>query len=352
MQTKHYKLGAYRRVADNLYRYSTSKKYYAVFKLHGKTKWLSLETTDQELAKRKLREEIEKYRKTDPKANTMTLAALLGLYEQSIAGLAEHTKATRKSILKIFKETWSFGLEIEVRSVTKGQLQIWLSKHRERLKNSSYNEYIRFVRHLFAVAVDNKVIAESPIAQIKLVRAEKPIRPTPTWEDLHAIVAEVRKQKFNADASDSGDLIEFMGKAGIGTAECANLLGQHVDFDKGRIILYRKKTDTGYTIPMFPQVRPLLERFRENGKIESGKPVFGIKDPKKALDAACKRLLMQHFEPRSLRRCFITRAIELGVDFKTIASWQGHRDGGVLIAKTYSHLRNEHSDNMAKKLVA
>ena len=51
------------------------------------------------------------------------------------------------------------------------------------------------------------------------------------------------------------------------------------------------------------------------------------------------------------RRCFITRAIEKGVDFKTIASWQGHRDGGVLIAKTYSHLRNEHSDNMAKKLV-
>jgi hypothetical protein len=46
----------------------------------------------------------------------------------------------------------------------------------------------------------------------------------------------------------------------------------------------------------------------------------------------------------------ITRAIELGVDFKTIAAWQGHRDGGVLIAKTYSHLRNEHSDAMALKL--
>ena len=74
-------------------------------------------------------------------------------------------------------------------------------------------------------------------------------------------------------------------------------------------------------------------------------------NPKKALDAACKRLNLPHFSPRSLRRCFITRAIEKGVDFKTIASWQGHRDGGVLIAKTYSHLRNENSDNMAKTLV-
>jgi integrase len=187
---------------------------------------------------------------------------------------------------------------------------------------------------------------------VKLVRVEKPIRPTPTWDELHAIVAEVRNQKFSADASDSSELIEFMGKAGVGTAECANLLGHHVYFHKGRITLYRQKTDTGYTIPLFPQVRPLLDRFRENGKIEPGKPVFRVKDPKKALDAACKRLSIQHFEPRSLRRCFITRAIELGVDFKTIASWQGHRDGGVLIAKTYSHLRNEHSDNMAKRLTA
>jgi hypothetical protein len=61
------------------------------------------------------------------------------------------------------------------------------------------------------------------------------------------------------------------------------------------------------------------------------------------------------FEPEptemNIRRCFITRAIELGVDFKTIASWQRHRDGGVLIAKVYSHLRDEHSDAMAKKMV-
>src|SRR5258706_15871184 len=44
-------------------------------------------------------------------------------------------------------------------------------------------------------------------------------------------------------------------------------------------------------------------------------------------------------------------AIELGIDFKTLSAWQGHRDGGGLMAKTYSHLRNEHSENIAKKLV-
>jgi hypothetical protein len=44
---------------------------------------------------------------------------------------------------------------------------------------------------------------------------------------------------------------------------------------------------------------------------------------------------------------FITRAIELGVDVKVIAEWQGHRDGGKLILDTYSHVNRAHSQRMA-----
>jgi hypothetical protein len=44
---------------------------------------------------------------------------------------------------------------------------------------------------------------------------------------------------------------------------------------------------------------------------------------------------------------FITRAIELGVDIKVIAQWQGHKDGGALLLKTYSHVRPVHSQRMA-----
>jgi len=352
VQQQHYKLGRHVRVADHLYRYSATKKYYAVFKCNGKTKWVPLNTTDRELAGRKLKEEIAKYKKTDPKASTMTLEALLTLYEQSIHGLAEHTQETRKSILAAFKKTWTHGLDMQVRAVTKGQIRIWLSEQQARLKNSSYNEYIRFVRHLFAIALDHKVIGDSPAADFKQVKVDNPIRPTPTWEQFLAIVEDIRKQKFNADATDSADLVEFMGRAGVGTAECANMLGEHVDLAGDRITLYRKKTDFGYAIPIFPQLKPLIDRFKAEGKINVGQPVFRTRDSKKALNAACKRLKFPHFSSRALRRCFITRAIEPGVDFKTISAWQGHQDGGVLIAKTYSHLRNEHSDNMAKKLVA
>ena len=55
------------RVADHLYRYSATKEYDAVFKCNGKTKWVLLNTTDREIASRKPKEEIVKYKRTDPR---------------------------------------------------------------------------------------------------------------------------------------------------------------------------------------------------------------------------------------------------------------------------------------------
>jgi len=104
---QYYRLGKYHRVADHLYRYAATKKYYAVFKSNGKTKWIPLNTADRQVAGRKVKDEVAKYKKTDPKASTMTLEALVALYEQSIQGLAKHTQETRKSILSAFKKTWS-----------------------------------------------------------------------------------------------------------------------------------------------------------------------------------------------------------------------------------------------------
>ena len=72
-----------------------------------------------------------------------------------------------------------------------------------------------------------------------------------------------------------------------------------------------------------------------------------FRDAKKALAGACRRLGYPPFSQRSLRRMFITRAIERGVDVKVIAEWQGHRDGGKLILDTYSHVNRAHSQRMA-----
>jgi integrase len=132
----------------------------------------------------------------------------------------------------------------------------------------------------------------------------------------------------------------------LGQAEASSLTRADVDFEAERIITFRHKTSQGFAIPIFPQLRPLLERLCE-GKSSQHK-IFKIANAKHALTNACKRLGFPPFNQRSLRRMFITRAIERGVDVKVIAEWQGHRDGGKLILDTYSHVRPEHSKRMAQ----
>jgi len=50
------------------------------------------------------------------------------------------------------------------------------------------------------------------------------------------------------------------------------------------------------------------------------------------------------------RHYFISHAVMAGADFKTIAYWVSHRDGGVLIGRKYSHLAPGHSKATAQKL--
>ena len=65
---------------------------------------------------------------------------------------------------------------------------------------------------------------------------------------------------------------------------------------------------------------------------------------------ACKRAGLKQFSVHSLRHFFASNAIENGINFKVISDWLGHSDGGILVAKTYGHLRAEYSTAMAEKM--
>jgi hypothetical protein len=78
----------------------------------------------------------------------MTLEELLRLYDEARGRYAPKTAATRRSILKIYKETWAHGLDLPLKSVSPGQIELWLAARRANFKNPTYNEYARltFVR--------------------------------------------------------------------------------------------------------------------------------------------------------------------------------------------------------------
>jgi integrase len=333
---------AFRKVGPCLYRYRNGT-YYARFKSGGKEIRCSLETTDRKMAERNLAKKKDDQSQIDRSQGKLTLAELCDRYLKTVQHQKPKTIERKTFIVRRIKTDWPTGKLTQVGKIRPSDVDLWLSRY--RFGSASRNLHISCVKDLFKSAVRDRIITASPAAHQRSAKREKPIRLTPTYEQFKAIIADVRAQVFNADPYDSADFLEFLGLAGLGQAEAASLTPADVDFAAGHIITYRHKTSTGFAIPIFPQVHPLLERLCE-AKAHDAR-VFKISDAKKALAGACRRLGYPPFSQRSLRRMFITRAIERGVDVKVIAQWQGHRDGGKLILDTYSHVNPVHSRRMA-----
>src|SRR2546428_9717398 len=75
----HSRTGEFRNVGEHLYRYSSNRVYYARFRNNGKLIHRSLRTTDREMAKRCLEEEITKAGKVDAKLSQITMEEILRL---------------------------------------------------------------------------------------------------------------------------------------------------------------------------------------------------------------------------------------------------------------------------------
>jgi integrase len=337
-----------RRVATGLYRSVTSGIYFAHVRIHGKLFRESLHTSDRKTAQRKLADLRRAKSRIDPAAGRVTLAEICSRYEGTLGHLSKSSIKAKRGILRRLKTEWPQGTAQSITSIKTSDCETWLGRQAKRVGRSHYNACLQVLREVLTLAVRDRIIADNPIGHLTYLKREQPIRQTPSWEEFRAIVDDIREQPFNADAQDSADFVEFIGLAGLGQAETAALTWGDIDFEKAHLTTFRHKTRTGFTVPLFPQLRPFLDRLNGAGTHSPSERVFAIKDAKKAIAGACERLGLPRYTHRSFRRMLITRAIENGVDIKVIAQWQGHKDGGKLILDTYSHVNPVHSQRMAQ----
>jgi integrase len=304
-----------------------------------------LETTDRKLAERNLAEKKKKQSQIDPAKSKMTLAELCDIYLRTVQHQKPKTVERKTYIVKRIKDEWPGGSRCQVSKIKPTDINLWLARY--KFGPVSRNLHLACIKDILAMAVGDGIVAASPAVNLKKVKTDKPIRKTPTFEQFQQIVEGIRSQQFNGhDADESADFVEFIGLAGLGQAEASALTFADIDWKREHITTFRHKTKAGFAIPLYPQLRPLLERRHAQRRPDVDR-VFKINNAKKAIAAACKRLKLPAYSHRSFRRMFITRAIEKGVDVKVIAEWQGHKDGGKLILDTYSHVNRVHSQRMA-----
>ena len=203
------------------------------------------------------------------------------------------------------------------------------SKGQRRLKGQTINESIcRTLHEAFELALEEGMLARNPMTLVKREKQEPINRSQHKWADAERILEDVK-----ARAHESYLELKFMLFMGVGQAEAEDLGGGSVDWEKEKITFIRRKTGKEYYVPIFPWANDFV-RTEIQPRLKRGQPVFDWRNPRKALETACRKLEVESVDIRSLRRTLIIHLLENKMPPRLIAKWQGHKDA-TLIYKTY-----------------
>lgn len=252
----------------------------------------------------------------------------------------------RSQILDSLRETLP---RRNVSQWTAKDMRDWWSSHAvKRYSAQRQNNILGTVRKMMDMAIEAGVRVSDPTAGIKRLPVRyAPVSP-PSREGFGRIVQEIRSQR-KAASEETANMVEFLAYSGMRISEARAVTWEDVHADHILVTGGEQGTKNHEVrrVPIIQPMEALLARMRYEGA--SG-PVWTIKQPRHALENACKRLGLPHVRIHDLRHLFATTCIESGVDIPTISRWLGHKDGGVLALKTYGHLRDEHSMREAAKV--
>jgi integrase len=221
-------------------------------------------------------------------------------------------------------------------------------RFRKVASSTRYNNTLAGLGHVFDVAVEAGIIYGNPGAKLERVPVRQKQHTLPSRDAFLRLVDAV--ESAGAWCSrDCADLLRGLAFTGCRQGEATQIEWRDVDLEAGEIIVRgdaetETKNWTVRRVPMIPDARVLFQRMREERASESlTEKVFRVREAQRAIDRAARKVGIERIVHHDLRHLFATICVESGVDIPTVSRWLGHKDGGALAMKTYSHLRREHS---------
>ena len=347
-----------------LYRSAETGIFYGIFTRSGGQVKKSLKTNDKELARRRLEDLRQNVAKLNTKeGRNVVLASFSNDHKALEGGLAkrwldkfgpgmkssscERRVSAIKALAPYFTTT--------IRAITKSQIETWASVRMKQAAERTFNIERETLILLLDYAISEGLILDNPALKIKRLKQPKAQVVIPTKLQFKTLLETLR----NADVRyhEAANLVGLLGYTGCRLAEATAMKWSDVSFELKNFTVTGGETGTKNhetrSVPLFPSLEEFLVRLRESRPTppQPSNRIVEINDAKNAMDTACKKANLPHFHHHSLRHFFCSNAIEAGIDFKTISGWLGHKDGGILVARTYGHLRDEHSAAMAKRMV-
>jgi len=335
--------------------------YYARVKVDGKLIRRSLETKVFSTARLRLLDFVKEQRGRQKQVDAPTFAEAQSLYEKKLDSdprLKPQSRQYRAWCIRKLELSWPDLKALRLDQITPEACRDWATKLSSDIAAQYYNNTIATLRLVIDAGIEEHLRrggrpTGNPAGRLPRVRIPVKQLRLPEAEQFRSLVENVATRSGGWGRREA-DLIQFLAFSGLRAfSEAQWVTWEDVDWHRKEIVV-RGDPATGTKnaevrrIPLVPDLEALLLRLK--GDSNPAGQILKAGKCQGALDRACRELGIKRITHHDLRHLFATRCIESGVDIPTVARWLGHKDGGTLAMKVYGHLRNEHSQEMAKKV--
>ncbi len=359
---------ASRRTVPNLY--TRHGSFYARIVLNGSRECIRLDGVDQVEAAKEAIKQLKAHGLPRDEKAVRTFESFASEYITIIKDVKKEktVKGERDQIIQNLNPYFG-GMFLDQIKIS--DIDRFIAKRKEKgVGNVTVNHNLIVLRNVLKKAIQYEYITVNPAMAIKQLKKDTKRKVFTSFEDIN----EVCTYLFNnlRGGKVSSKAIQFMAFSGGRKTESFHVDWKDVDWEFGRVWFNRTKSGVHRCVDFNPDLQSLLQGMW----IEQGKPASGLlfpswrtpeeaaplKDVRNAITKAIEQvntarkkqgqLPMKHFCHHDLRHHFASRCVMAGIDFKTIAEWLGHRDGGMLVAKIYGHLAPGHGKTQAIKLIS
>lgn len=238
----------------------------------------------------------------------------------------------------------------------------------ERLSATSTNMMLSVLNLAFEYACDMEYLEENPCVRVRRTKAETKKVQAFTVEEQRAIEVEIAGSD---DRRLHGILLCLY--SGLRIGELLGLTWNDVDIDRGVMkitkTVYREKDESGNwklcvdtpktkasdrVIPLPEYIVAMLRQDYETAQtpyvVENKKGErMSIRSYQYIFEKLTERAGVRKLNFHALRHTFATRAIECGMDVKTVADIMGHQNASITLNR-YAHCMLDHKIEMMQKL--
>jgi integrase len=350
------------------------ERYYAQIKVLGERSPRRIPLTaktlteaKEELAKERVKAKTGALPKGGVKPSLADFAKdYLDYHENHQSGRKARTVEREKTSLEQWKKTLG---HVRIDKITKPMITAFVKQRiTDGVTPRTANVDVIVLRSVLKSAMDEGYIASLPTLGIRPLKAVTRKRPTFTPGDFEKLVNSCFAKKSDGEpvtknGTQLADYLRFLGYCGARCNEALGIRWEDVNFERKQVLIgWNGDTKNGeyryvdFNADLEGHLRDMYARRAPDSIWLFSSPQRGEQDrPAKTFRESLK-LVAEHAELKwigfhDLRHFFTSRAVMSGIDFKTIAEWLGHKDGGMLVCKVYSHLLPDHRRQMAQRLV-